>query len=159
MRKNERQVYGSKGSLEAPATATAGRSSCTWTTARSSTTSSILEYAPSYKLEPLAAELFGGERVWTYSFDFNDTDSQILALEYHELGECIRTGAQPEVTGEEARADVALAYAPFEAGRLGRPVTLDDMISGRRRRLPARDRRDARARERSADPSLTDPPA
>ena len=35
------------------------------------------------------------------------------------------------MTGEEARADVALTYAPFESGRLGRPVTLDDMIAGR----------------------------
>ena len=91
----------------------------------------ILSYAPSYRLSPIAAELFGGERPWTYSLDFNDTDSRILALEYHELGECVLTGREPEVTGEEARADVALTYAPFEAGRLGRPVSLDDLIEGR----------------------------
>jgi hypothetical protein len=91
----------------------------------------ILDYAPSYRLSPLAAELFGGERVWTYSFEFNDTDSRILALEYFELGECVRTGAQPEVTGEEGRADVALNYAPFESGRLGRAVTLAEVIDGR----------------------------
>jgi len=90
----------------------------------------ILDLAPSYRLQPLAAELFGGERVWTYSFEFNDTDSRILALEYHELGDCISTGRRPEVSGEEGRADVALNYAPFEAGRLGRPVTLDELISG-----------------------------
>ena len=35
------------------------------------------------------------------------------------------------MTGEEARADVALAYAPIESGRSGGPVSLDDMISGR----------------------------
>ena len=35
------------------------------------------------------------------------------------------------MTGEEGRADVALIYAPFEAGRLGRPVTLDELIAGR----------------------------
>jgi len=91
----------------------------------------ILEYAPSYKLSPLAAELFGGERVWTYSFEFNDVDAKILALEYHELGECVRTGAQPEVTGEEGRRDLAFNYGPFEAGRLGRPLTMDELISGR----------------------------
>ena len=34
-------------------------------------------------------------------------------------------------SGEEGRADVALTYAPFESGLLGRPVTLDDMVSGR----------------------------
>lgn len=88
----------------------------------------ILEYAPSYRLSPLAAELWGDPRPWTYRLDFNETDSRILALEHHELGECIRTGAQPEVSGEEARADVALVYAPFESGPLGRPVTHQEMI-------------------------------
>ena len=91
----------------------------------------ILEYAPSYRLSPLAAELFGGERVWTYSLDLNEVDPRIVATEYHELGECVRTGAAPEVTAEEGRADVALVYAPFEAGRLGRAVTLDEVIDGR----------------------------
>ena len=61
----------------------------------------------------------------------NDVDPKIVATEYHELAECIRTGASPEMTAEEGRADVALVYAPFEAGRLGRPVTLDDLIEGR----------------------------
>ena len=91
----------------------------------------ILEYAPSYRLSQLAAELFGGERIWHYDFEFNDVDAKILATEYYELGECVRTGARPEVTGEEGRLDLALNYAPFEAGRLGRPLTLDDLISGR----------------------------
>ncbi|HEY3109333.1 MAG TPA: hypothetical protein VGL23_11305, partial [Chloroflexota bacterium] len=98
----------------------------------------ILEHAPSYRLSPLAAELFGGERaassperVWTYSFEFNQVDAKIVALEYHELGECIATGQPPEVTGEEARLDLALNYAPFEAGRLGRPLRLDELIEGK----------------------------
>ena len=38
-------------------------------------------------------------------------------------------GSAPEVTGEEARADVALVYAPIESGLLGRPVTLEEMIA------------------------------
>ncbi|HEY3108994.1 MAG TPA: Gfo/Idh/MocA family oxidoreductase [Chloroflexota bacterium] len=91
----------------------------------------ILEHAPSYRLSPLAAELFGGERVWRYGFEFNDVDAKILALEYNELGQCISTGAKPEVTGEEGRNDLALNYGPFEAGRLGRPLTMDELISGR----------------------------
>ena len=35
------------------------------------------------------------------------------------------------MTGEEARLDLALNYAPFEAGRLGRPLSLDELIEGR----------------------------
>jgi predicted dehydrogenase len=126
-----RHVYGSSGSLECPGDRNGRPIKLHLDDGTVVGDERILEYAPSYTLEPLAAELFGGERVWTYSLDFNDTDSRILALEYYELGRCSLTGAQPEVTGEEARADVALAYAPIESGRSGGPVSLDDLVSGR----------------------------
>ena len=75
-------------------------------------------------------DLFGGERVWTYDLEFNDTDGRLLALEYFELGACISSVSPPEVTLEEGRRDLALTYAPFESGLLGRPVTLDEVLSG-----------------------------
>lgn len=131
MRKNERLVYGSKGSLQTFGNRNGRPSVLTLGDGTVVDDARILDYAPSYRLNRLAAELFGGERLWTYDFAFNDVDSKIIATEYFELGECIRTGARPEVTGEEARADVALTYAPFESGRLGRPVTLDDMLARR----------------------------
>jgi len=126
-----RHVYGAAGSLECPGDRNGRPIKLHLDDGTVVDDERVLEYAPTYRLEPLVAELFGGERVWTYSLDFNDTDSRILALEYYELGQCALTGAQPEVTGEEARADVALAYAPIEAGRHGQPVTLDDLITGR----------------------------
>src|SRR5207237_5759541 len=89
----------------------------------------ILQLAPSYKLEPLPAEFFGGERVWSYNLEFNDTDGRLLALEYHELGACMTSGSEPEVTLEEGRRDLALTYAPFESGVLGRAVTPDAVLS------------------------------
>lgn len=125
-----RHVYGARGSLECPGDRNGRPVKLHLDDGTVVDDARILERAPSYRLGPLAAELFGSERPWTYNFDFNDTDARILALEYHELGECIRTGAAPEVTGEEARADVALNYAPFESGRLGRPVTLAEVIAG-----------------------------
>jgi predicted dehydrogenase len=126
-----RTVYGSKGSLECPGDRNGRPVRLHLDDGTVIDDARILEYAPSYRLSPLAAELFGGERVWTYDLELNEVDPRIVATEYHELGECIRTGAQPEVTAEEGRADVALVYAPFEAGRLGRAVTQDDMVSGR----------------------------
>ena len=87
----------------------------------------ILDYAPSYRLSPVAAELFGGERIWTYDFPFAVTDAKILALEYYELGACMQTNTPPEVTGEVGRRATALVYAIVESGRLGRPVTLDEV--------------------------------
>jgi predicted dehydrogenase len=125
-----RQVFGSRGSLECPGDRN-GRPNIVHLDDGSSVDDArVLELAPSYRLEPLAAELFGGERVWTYDLEFNDTDSRLLALEYHELGECVASGRQPEVTLEEGRRDLALTYAPFESGVLGRAVTLAEVLSG-----------------------------
>jgi predicted dehydrogenase len=126
----ERHVYGSRGSLECPGDRNGRPIKLYLDDDTVIADERILEYAPSYRLNPLAAELFGGERVWTYSFEFNTTDSKILALEYFELGECVQSGVSPEVSGDEARADVALTYAPFEAGRLGRPVSLAELVDG-----------------------------
>jgi predicted dehydrogenase len=125
-----RHVWGSKGSLQSPGDRNGRPVKLHFDDGTVVEDERILEYAPSYRLDPLAAELFGGERVWTYKFEFNDIDAKIVALEYHELAECIRTGATPEVSGEEARLDVALAYAPIESGRMGRPVTLEEIIAG-----------------------------
>jgi predicted dehydrogenase len=126
--RNERHVYGSKGSLETFGNRIGQPSRLHLDDGTVVDDERILDYAPSYRLSPEAAELFGGERVWRYEYSFNETDAKLIALEYFELGECIRTGAKPEMTGEEGRADVALTYAPFESGRLGRPVTLDDIV-------------------------------
>jgi len=131
LRKNERLVYGSAGSLQTFGNRNGKPSALHLDDGTVIEDARILDYAPSYRLNPLMAELFGGERVWTYDFTFNEVDAKIIASEYFELGECIRTGADPEVTGAEGRADVALTYAPFESGRLGRPVTLDDMLARR----------------------------
>jgi predicted dehydrogenase len=126
-----RLVYGSAGSLESPGDRNGRPLKLHLDDGTTIDDARILEHAPSYRLSSLAAELFGGDRVWTYSFEFNETDAKIIALEYHELGECIAGGQSPEVTGEEARLDLALNYAPFEAGRVGRPVTLGELIDGR----------------------------
>jgi len=126
-----RQVFGSRGSLDCPSDRS-GRPVVLHLDDGShiDNDARILEFAPSYRLEPLAAELFGGQRVWRYSYEFNDTDSRLLALEYFELGACIASGRQPEVTAAEGRADLALTYAPFESGLLGRPVSLDEVLAG-----------------------------
>ena len=129
LRRDERHVYGSHGSLQVHGNRNGRPNKLYLDDGKVIDDERILDYAPSYRLSPQAAELFGGDKVWRYEFSFNETDAKLIALEYYELGECIRTGGTPEVTGEEGRADVALTYAPFESGRLGRPVTLDDMLS------------------------------
>jgi predicted dehydrogenase len=125
-----RVVYGSKGSLTCPGDRNGRPLKLSFDGGVDICDERILEYAPGYKLSPLAAELFGGERVWTYAFPFPETDAKILALEYHEFASCIQTGEVPEVTGEVGLRDVALVYAALESGTLGRPVTLEEVERG-----------------------------
>jgi predicted dehydrogenase len=125
-----RFVYGSKGSLESPGDRNGRPLKLFFDGGIEISDERILDYAPGYKLGPLAAELFGGERVWTYTFPFRETDAKILALEYHEFADCIETGRPPEVTGEVATRDVALVYGALESGVIGRPVTLAEIERG-----------------------------
>jgi predicted dehydrogenase len=125
-----RHVFGSKGSLECPGDRNGRPIVLHLDDGSRIADEHILDLAPRFALDPLAAELFGGSRVWTYDLEFNDTDSRLLALEYFELAECAKTGVQPEVTLDEGRRTLALTYAPFESGVLGRAVTLDEVLSG-----------------------------
>jgi predicted dehydrogenase len=129
LRRDERVIYGSRGSMEVNGNRNGRPIRLHLDDDSLVDDQRILEHAPSYRLSPLAAELFGGERVWRYDFSFNETDARLIALEYRELGECIRSGSSPEVTGAEGLADVALTYAPFESGRLGRAVTFEEMVN------------------------------
>jgi predicted dehydrogenase len=122
-----RLVYGSKGSLVCPGDRNGRPLTLCFDGGTEVSGEEIVDYAPSYRLSPVAAELFGGERVWTYNFPFVATDAKILALEYYELGVCMQTKTPPEVTGENGQRAMALVYAIVESGRLGRPVTLDEV--------------------------------
>lgn len=124
-----RTVYGTKGSIVPPGDRNGRAIRLILDDGTDIIDERILEYAPSYRLSPVAAALFGGERVWTYNYDFPITDRKILALEYHEFAECIRTGAKPEVDGAVALRDVALVYALFESQAAGRPVTIEEVES------------------------------
>jgi predicted dehydrogenase len=124
-----RTIYGTEGSIVSPGDRNGNPARLILDDGTDVMDGRILEYAPSYRLSPIAASLFGGERVWTYSYDFPITDRKILALEYHEFAECIRTGAKPEVDGAVALRDVALVYALFESQIAGRPVTIEEIES------------------------------
>ncbi len=127
---NHRMVFGTRGSIAAPGDRNGRPIRLVLDDGTDIADQRVLEWAPSYRLSPLAAALFGGERPWTYSFDFPTTDRKIIALEYHEFAECIRAGTAPEVDGAAAKRAVALVYALFESDRAGRPVTIAEVESG-----------------------------
>ena len=126
-----RMVFGARGSIAAPGDRNGRPVRLTLDDGTDIDDERVLEYAPNYCLSPVAAELFGGERIWKYDFDFVATDRKIIALEYHEFAECVRNGAQPEVDGAVAKRAIALVYALFESQIAGRPVTIEEVESGR----------------------------
>ena len=127
---HHRMVFGTRGSIAAPGDRNGRPVRLVLDDGTDVDDERVLEHAPSYRLPPVAATLFGGERPWTYNFDFPTTDRKIIALEYHEFAECIRSGTTPEVDGAVARRAVALVYALFESDRAGRPVTIAEVESG-----------------------------
>lgn len=127
---HKRILYGSAGSLESQGERN-GKPLTLWRAGGEAISDKrILDFALEYRLSPLASQLFGGERVWTYDLSFDEADWRLIALEHHEFATCIATGAMPEITGEIGRRALALVYALFESGKLGRPVTISEVEKG-----------------------------
>jgi predicted dehydrogenase len=124
---HKRILYGSGGSLESQGERN-GRPLTLWRAgAEAISDERILDFAPHYRLSPLAAQFFGGERVWSYDLPFDEADWRLIALEHHEFASCIATRTAPEVTGELGRRALAIVYCLFESGMLGRPVSIAEV--------------------------------
>jgi predicted dehydrogenase len=124
-----RMVFGTRGSIAAPGDRNGNPVRLTLDDGTDIRDERVLDYAPSYRLSSVAADLFGEERPWTYSFKFPETDRKLLAVEHHELATCVRSGAQPEVDGATGMRAVALVYALFESQIANRPVSIAEVES------------------------------
>jgi predicted dehydrogenase len=124
-----RVIYGSAGSLRPGGTRNGRSPVVTLDDGTAITGEALLDLVPDFSLDPLPAQLFGGERLGAYDLPFPQADRKLLAIEYHEIGQCATGNASPEVDGLLGRRDVALCYAAFESSVLNRPVTLDEVES------------------------------
>jgi predicted dehydrogenase len=122
-----RAIYGSQGALRPGGTRNGVSPRLTLDDGSEVTGPALLALVPDHHLDGPAAALFGAERPASYDLTFPEADRKLLALEYHELGECILQGKTPEVDGLAGRRAVALCYAALESGLLNRPVTLDEI--------------------------------
>ncbi len=78
------------------------------------------------------ADLFEGEATDTERerfFPRGVTDP--FALAYRDWLDAIAAGRQPEMNGREALRDLATAFAIMESSTSGKPVLVDDVLSGR----------------------------
>ena len=126
----QRVIYGSKGSINLPSDRSGRPISMTVDGKGSISNEAILEFIPDFHLSGATAALFGGERIWYYEFPFPETDRKLLAVEYADFGEAINEGRPTDVKLTDAMRSVALPYAMLESNKLGRSVTVEEIMKG-----------------------------
>jgi hypothetical protein len=94
----------------------------------------LLDLVPDFALDATTAALFGGERLTSYDLQWADIDANLLGIEQADFVDAIGERREPEVTGEQGLRSLALVFGLLESERLGRMVTLDEVLS--RRDLP-----------------------
>lgn len=127
-KRNLRLIYGSAGVLELPP----DRSGQPLRLRRDDLAQTIegpdlLKYAPSYRLDPLTAGLFGAERPTAYQFSFEEIDRKLVAIELMDFAEAVVYRRAPEVDGYGGRKAIALVYGMIESGLLGRTLKLEEV--------------------------------
>jgi predicted dehydrogenase len=123
-----RQIFGSAGSLSLPV----DRSGAAIVLQRGGEEirgAALLDLAPDFRLDPVTAALFGGERLAAFDLPFAETDRKLLAVEYADFAAAIRGEGGPEVDAEQGARSVAVCYALLESGALGRPVSVAEVLA------------------------------
>ena len=124
-----RQIHGATGSLELPNDRTGHPIALHRAGQETVSDGRLLDLVPEFRLNPVTAALFGGERLWRYDFPFEEVDRKLLAIEYADLAAAV-LGEQPaEVDLAQGTRSVAAVYAMLESGLAGRAVTLDEVLS------------------------------
>ena len=91
----------------------------------------LLALAPDWEMDDISARLWPGERrIASYDMSFEEIDRKILAVELQDFAEAIENDRPPEVDGTLGMKALALAFAVLESGQAGRPVTMDEVLSG-----------------------------
>jgi predicted dehydrogenase len=91
----------------------------------------LLNLVPDFALDDVTAALFGGERITTYSMPYPDIDANLLGIEQADFVQAVQDGREMDVTGEQGLRSLALIFGVLEAERLGRMVTLDEVLQRR----------------------------
>ena len=127
----QRLIYGSLGSLDLPGDRSGGRLRLFLEGKEPLDDHRLFELVPEFRLDRATAALFGGERLYEYSFPFPETDRKIIAIEYREFGDAILESRVPEVDVEQGARSVALAYALMESQVAGRALSVDEVLEDR----------------------------
>ena len=126
----KRAIFGSRGSLDLPGDRSGRRLTLHLPSKDPESGEALLDLVPDLQLDEATATLFGGDRLFEYSFEFVETDRKLIAVEYADFGLAIQGQAgRPEVTGAQGARSVAIAYAWMESQVAGRAVTVDEVLN------------------------------
>ncbi len=89
----------------------------------------LLALVPDFRLDDTTAALFGGDRLTSYDLAWADTDANLLAIEFDDFAGAILDGRPPEVDGAFGLRSLAISYGFLESDRLGRFVTVDELLT------------------------------
>ena len=89
-----------------------------------------LALVPGFELDDVTAKLFGGKRLGSYEMPFVDIDAGLLAIEQADFADAIIENRPPEVDGLGGLRALAIAYGFIEAEQLGRPLSVDTLLTG-----------------------------
>ena len=126
----KRAIFGSLGSLDLPGDRSGRRLTLHLPGQDPESGAGLLDLVPDLCLDEATAALFGGNRLFEYSFEFVETDRKLIAVEYADFGLAIGgVGGHPEVDGAQGARSVAIAYAWMESQVAGRAVTVDEVLN------------------------------
>ena len=128
-----RKIYGTGGSLGIPHDRSGKPLSLTLRRDRKDETLSdedILTLVPDFKLDPVTAALFGGERLAQYEMEWATIDANLLGVEQADFVDAIKSDRQPEVDGVQGLRSLALMFAFLEAEQVKRSVHIDEILTG-----------------------------
>ncbi|MBD3182550.1 hypothetical protein GF312_09680 [Candidatus Poribacteria bacterium] len=123
-----RSVYGSKGSMDLPSDRSGQPINMMLDGRGEVKGEQILDFVPDFSLNKVTSALFGRERLGYYEFPFPAIDAKLLAAEYADFADSILDGKKSEVDLINAMRSVALPYAMLESSKLGRAVTMSEIM-------------------------------
>ncbi|HWQ14023.1 MAG TPA: Gfo/Idh/MocA family oxidoreductase [Roseiflexaceae bacterium] len=124
-----RQIHGSEGSLSLPVDRSGGTIALRRGRQEEIRGAALLDLVPDFRLDPVTAALFGGERLAGFELPFAETDRKLIAVEYADFASAIRGERPPEVGAAQGARSVAVSYALLESGALGRPVSVAEVLA------------------------------
>jgi predicted dehydrogenase len=125
----QRIIYGSEGSMHLPGDRSGQPIALDLDGKGHVSNERILDFIPDFRLDRITASLFGGERIWRYDLPFPEIDRKLLAIEYADFAESILKGRPTEVDLVAAVRSVALPYAMLESSKIGRAVTMKEVMN------------------------------